>query len=48
MEARDGCATRVVTDDAETFGLQNLQATVSRGGYVAPDGGSIRKCRADE
>ena len=46
MEARDGCATRVVADYAETFRLQNLQAAVSGGGYVAPDGGSIRKCRA--
>ena len=39
---------RVVADYTEAFGLQNLQTVVSGGRYVAPDGGSVRKCRADK
>ena len=48
MEVWNRGAMRVVADCTDSFGLQNLQTVVSGGRYVAPDGGGVRKCRADK
>ena len=48
MEVWNRGASRVVADFAEAFGLQNLLTVVSGGRNVAPDGGGVRKCRADK
>jgi hypothetical protein len=37
----DGDASRIITNDSETFGLKSLKLAVVRRRCVAPDGGGI-------
>jgi hypothetical protein len=44
----DGGASRIITNDSETFGLNSLKLTVVRRRCVAPDGGGVDEYRANQ
>jgi hypothetical protein len=48
MKTWDGGVPGLVANDAETFGLQNLQTEVVGGCCVAPNRGSICEDRPDK